>query len=136
MSLRVSKGWLKFSRRCVFALFALAQLMPAGFAVASDDKGDFTFVICTAHGQQTVSWEDVTGEPSPFETPDDPNRGQPCHACMTTCRIAAAEEVRFDRIEHPAPLYYPVADRVAAAAPVLFVTRPPMPSRAPPLRAV
>ncbi|MEZ5893966.1 MAG: hypothetical protein R3C58_12590 [Parvularculaceae bacterium] len=73
--------WLAQLRVLLVALFAVSQLAPAGYAFAADDNG-FSLVICTKDGAQSVSWEDFTGEPSPFPS-DSHDDGAPCHACVT-----------------------------------------------------
>ena len=118
-------------RRLAFVLFALAQLMPPGLALASDGDG-FTFVICTIDGPQTVSWEEMTGEPSPFGVPSEQDSNAPCHACVTSCRAGAGVTPNLDPHIANARSIANAALPVAFAAPLIRATRPPMPSRAPP----
>ena len=72
--------------RVVAPLFAIAQLLPAGVSFA-EDGGGFMIVMCTPDRVKTVSWEEATGEPSPFEAPEDDRRGAvACHAVMSDPR--------------------------------------------------
>ena len=121
---------LSAARCLIVALFALAQAIPSGFALAADGGG-VDLVMCTADGLKTVSWEEVTGEPSPFETPAD-HEDRDCPACHTTCRVGAAVEPRLDYLSHPSVRHYPAAYRQAAAAPVLSTPHRLSGPRAPP----
>jgi hypothetical protein len=125
-----------FAARAIFvALFALGQLIPSGFALAADGAGGVDLVICTADGPKTVSWEEFTGEKSPFETPAE-HEGRDCPACHTTCRAGLAVAPDLERLSHPWSGDYPAALPEAAGASVVFATRPPMPSRAPPSSSI
>ncbi|MCB2114524.1 MAG: hypothetical protein KDD85_13405 [Parvularculaceae bacterium] len=117
--------------RAIFvALFALVQIVPQGFALAAGADG-VEFVVCTANGSTTVSWEDLTGEPSPFDQPSG-HKKPDCAACHTTCRIGAAVPPCLQLYSFTAPLYSAAEFPDAAGAPMVRKTLPPMPSRAPP----
>lgn len=71
------QAW-RFSRvhllRILAPLFALSQVLPAGAAVAGQGADGFALVICTPEGVKTLSWEEATGAPSPFDAPDEDRR--------------------------------------------------------------
>lgn len=121
---------LSAARWLIVALFALAQAIPSGFALAANGGG-VELVMCTPDGVKTFSWEEVTGEKSPFETPSD-HEDRDCPACHTTCRAGTALEPRFDNLSHPAVRYYPAAYRLAARAPALHAPHRVSGPRAPP----
>ncbi len=77
------RRWMsrKLLLRAMVSLFAVAQLMPAGASVAQEGDG-FELVMCTPNGLKTLTWEEATGEPSPFDAPqdDDGHRAVACHA--------------------------------------------------------
>lgn len=84
------QAW-RFSRvrllRVLAPLFALSQVLPAGAAFAGQGAGGFALVICTPKGVRTVSWEEATGAPSPFDAPHDEKRGaSACHAVFSERR--------------------------------------------------
>lgn len=119
--------------RAIVSLFAVSQLLPAGTSFAQEGEG-FALVICTPEGVKTVSWEEATGEPSPFEAPseDDHSGKSPCHACSTGgCSGGAAKAVRASYPNVPAAPPAPVG---ADVIPVFIRTNtgPPLPSRSPP----
>ncbi|MEO1136369.1 MAG: hypothetical protein AAFW68_07140 [Pseudomonadota bacterium] len=116
----------------VIALFAIAQLFPAGTALAQDDDG-FAIVICTPNGAETVSWEGVTGEAAPFAGQQHDPSASPCHACfsgscakgkarLSTTFLPNVVLMTPMRVEAIKPL--PLFEAIGAG--------PPMPSRAPP----
>jgi len=114
------------------ALFSAAQLLPAGTTFAAESNG-FALVMCTPEGQQTFSWEELTGEPSPFDAPShDDGSSAPCHACVT----GACHGTAFRVVETFLPnvtLLTPAASQTVERP--LFVrtdTGPPLPSRSPP----
>ena len=122
----------KYVRLCLFALFVLAQTVPPGMAFAAGDDG-FQIVICTADGEKSVSWEELTGEPSPFEEPhQDDAGGGPCHACVKSCRGGMGEgpqtsvEALFS--QKPRTAIPATLERTTA----YYLTGPPLPSRSPP----
>ena len=117
-------------RVLIIALLVLVQTIPSGFALSSGNEG-FELVICTADGPKSVSWEEVTGEPSPFKSPVDHEKPD-CAACHSTCRVGAALLSDIDRLFHVAPRFYLTSFPNASVAPIVYATRPPMPSRAPP----
>jgi len=118
------------ARAFIVALFALAQLVPPGFALASDGDG-VELVICTADGPKSVSWEEFTGEPSPFDQPSGHEKPD-CAACHTTCRVGAAVQPGVEQFSYATPQYSPADFPGAATEPDVRKTLPPMPSRAPP----
>jgi hypothetical protein len=125
---RFSNPALAALSRVFFALFAIAQVAPPGVAFAADDQGDLTVVVCTAHGSQTVLLSELTGEPAP-ESEDD---SRSCTACMTTCRVGVdVSPTTIAAPLSPAP-QAAAAHSESRLATILYVTRPPMPSRAPP----
>ncbi|MAW79010.1 MAG: hypothetical protein CMI63_02140 [Parvularcula sp.] len=71
------QAW-RFSRvrllRVLAPLFALSQVLPAGAAFAGQGAGGFALVICTPEGVRTISWEEATGAPSPFDAPEEDRR--------------------------------------------------------------
>lgn len=123
------------ARTIFVALFALGQLIPSGFALASDGDGGVDLVICTAAGPKTVSWEEFTGEKSPFEIPAE-HEDRDCPACHSTCRVGVGLSPDLERLSHPWTRHCPAALPEAAGASVVIATRPPMPSRAPPSSSI
>ncbi|MHA7871804.1 MAG: hypothetical protein ACX939_05580 [Hyphococcus sp.] len=121
-------------KRAVVALFALAQIMPSGVAFAASDSG-FEFVICTADGPKSVIWEDMIGEPSPFNDPDQHDGAGLCHACVASCRAGAGIAPELEPHIENARSEGAGALAVAFARPIIPAVRPPMPSRAPPVMA-
>ncbi|WP_428409472.1 hypothetical protein [Hyphococcus sp.] len=72
--------------RALVALFAVSQLLPAGTSFAQEGDG-FALVMCTPDGVKTLSWEEATGEPSPFDAPHDEKRGAfACHGVLSDRR--------------------------------------------------
>ncbi|MEO1242183.1 MAG: hypothetical protein AAFX54_09750 [Pseudomonadota bacterium] len=118
-----------------FVLVALAQLIPSGFALTSGGDG-ISIVICTVDGEQSVSWEEYFGEAAPTQPPSDKSEHNPCHACVTSCRIGAAVDAEKAGYSHPAQQYFEshYAELIEASVP--YRTSPPMPSRSPPVRAI
>ncbi|WP_411818853.1 DUF2946 family protein [Hyphococcus sp. DH-69] len=121
-------------RAILVALLSLAQFVPTGFAVASGDEG-VELVICTADGAKSVSWDSLTGEASPYDQPSE-HSDPDCAACLTSCRIAAADISALVHFSHTCPEYESVEVAFAAAAPAVHAARPPMPSRAPPASSI
>lgn len=130
------QGWRKFiSRmallRVIVSLFAISQLLPAGTSFAQEGDG-FALVMCTPDGVKTLSWEEATGEPSPFNAPSEDHSGKsPCHACASgSCSGGVAKMATYlPNVTLMQPLQANVAD-----VPVFIrsSTGPPLPSRAPP----
>ncbi|GEM_PF-3209085 len=116
------------------ALFALAQALPSGLAFAANDDG-LSIVICTGDGLQTVSWEELTGEPSPYQEHNPESGEQPCHACYTSCRIGAAVAGDDPQLFHPFAAHVAQLASLVVETVVVSTTRPPMPSRSPPAPA-
>ncbi len=127
---------LSMMKRALIALFALAQLFPAGFAFASDGDG-VSIVICNPNGAKVLSWEALTGEPSPYASIGDPF-GDDGHG-DEECRMCVVGGCAGVGLHSPAAclpgLNGPAADftlprqDIASSA---LATGPPMPSRAPP----
>lgn len=124
--------WLGGLRFLAVASFAVAQMVPSGFALASDGAG-FSVVICTEGGASSVSWEDLTGGPSPFAPPKDHQGGGACHVCAVGgCAggHARVAEVFLPNVvlQTPAPESEILSELVIAG----HAGRPP-PSRGPPV---
>ncbi len=126
--------WCKRLKVLLIGLFSLAQALPAGAAVAPGDDGEFLIVMCTPEGAKTVSWEEATGEPSPFapRSHDDGNSQDPCHACATGA--CAGGKLKLADILLPNVFLMTPVTVIDITPPVFdrIVAGPPMPSRAPP----
>lgn len=117
-------------RALIVALLVLVQTIPSGFALSAGNSG-VEFVICTADGLKSVSWEEFTGEPSPFNSPVE-HKIPDCAACHSTCRVGTALQSDIDQLFHVVPRYCLSDFPIAAVTSIVHTTRPPMPSRAPP----
>ena len=128
-----SLKWFARLRAVLVALFAASQLAPPGAAFAAGEDGEFLIVICTKDGAKTVSWEEATGEPSPFRTPEKDHSNGPCHACAAgACSIGktALSQTFLPNVSLMAPV---IATRaVKASSCEKVVVGPPLPSRSPP----
>lgn len=118
-------------RLCLFVLFALGQVMPSGLALASDG-GDFTFVICTMDGAKSVSWQEMTGEPSPFQSESPDQTEDDCHACVMGACPVAGINAPTSSINVATPAIRDFGYTFLLAKSALYASGPPLPSRAPP----
>ncbi|MEX6633978.1 hypothetical protein [Hyphococcus lacteus] len=118
-------------RLCLFVLFALGQMMPSGLALASED-GDFTFVICTMDGAKSVSWQEMTGEPSPFQSENQDQSEDVCHACVMGACAVAGINAPTSSINVATPAIHDCGYTYLLAKSALYAAGPPLPSRAPP----
>ncbi len=121
---------IKGLRLIAFVLVAIAQLIPSGFAFSTHGDG-VSIVICTADGAQSVSWADYFGEEFP-QHPSEDDAHNPCHACVSTCRVCALAGTEQAGYYHPY-----LRNNVTGQAKLIPVaipsrTMPPMPSRSPP----
>lgn len=129
--MRTSLLKLSFTLRlCLFVLFALGQLVPAGLAFASQGD-DFTIVICTMDGAKSVSYAELTGEPTPFQSQHD-DAENVCHVCVIgACAFGAIQppsaSIKVAVLAHGD---FGVVYRRKVTA--LYAAGPPLPSRAPP----
>lgn len=121
-------------RALIVALLVLVQTIPSGFALSSGNDG-VELVICTADGLKLVSWEEFTGEPSPFQSPVEHEKPD-CAACHSTCRVGTALQSDSEQLFHVVPRHCLNGFPIAAVAPIVHATRPPMPSRAPPANSI
>ncbi|GJL92461.1 DUF2946 family protein [Hyphococcus sp.] len=122
--------------RFIVVLFSVSQLAPAGTSFAKEGDG-FALVMCTPDGVKTLSWEEATGEPSPFGVPSNDNHSgkNPCHACAAgACSGGVAKALRAYL---PNVVLMQPAPALAGEAPVFIRASigPPLPSRAPPVRS-
>ncbi len=111
--------------------------MAAAAQAAATADGDRTFVICAVGETKTVSWSDVAGTPPGDDAPASPGGGGTAHcdACLAAHRVKAAALSLFFFLPgvdlHRVDVIEP--DETVPAD--LHVSGPPLPSRAPPLKA-
>ena len=122
------KGFRLFA----FVLVAFAQLIPSGFAVSTSSDG-LSIVICTADGAQSVSWAEYFGEDLQEQPAPDTGEHNPCHACISSCRIGALAESGQTGHSHPTLRYQFFKEPELVALRVPSLIAPPMPSRSPPI---
>ena len=121
-------------RLILAVLFAVSQLLPAGSALAKGGEG-LSLVICTSEGVKTVSWEEATGEASPFNAPaqDEHSGKSACHACAAGACSGGVARI-LPTFAPYATLMQPAPSGVADE--LVFIRTnagPPPPSRAPPV---
>ena len=118
--------------RTLVLLFAASQLFPAGASFAKQGEG-ISIVLCTPEGIQTLSWESVTGEPAPFDTPahDDGSRKQ-CHACVTSACVGGTFRIAQVFLPNLKLMTPTVVEAVTAPVFIRADSGPPLPSRSPP----
>ncbi|MEM8936416.1 MAG: hypothetical protein AAGC77_08425 [Pseudomonadota bacterium] len=122
---------ISLARRILTAIAIFAQVV-SFTSVHAQPQTDEQVVICTAMGAHSVSWSELTGEPSPFDDGGESSVHAYCTFCLVFAQVAP-EDYRSG-IERPQPLFqhlnYPTPRESAACH--QHAAGPPLPSRSPP----
>ena len=118
-----------------FVLVAFAQLIASGFAFTPNSNG-ISFIICTADGAQSISWEEYFGDEFPSQPSRKENEHNSCHACVMSCRAGVFTPAEQGGHSHPTFRYVVTKHPEVIAVLIPSRTSPPMPSRSPPVHVL
>ena len=121
-------------RLIALLLAAISLIVPSNASIASEN-GEFKFVFCTPNGAQEVTWEEITGEPSPFKSPAKQQTNVHCGACVAGCKFALAGPQQSAHLANTFVQSVLLEAAVALPPAQKYRPGPALPSRSPPMIA-